>query len=166
MLAGPLGKDKESSWLIRWGCPGVRQRPHGMMRLSFSGISGPGRVDEASLVSSSSPKVRPHRHRTPGGGIRLQETWPGHGLCVLHGSPPPVSGSARGPGSPFPPPPSGSVCICTVTFRYLFCHSCLVLPSPSGQKPLIRPPDSLCSHPRGKDSFFPIIGGETEGPVQ
>lgn len=44
MLAGPLGKEKESSWLIRWECPGVRQRPHVRMRLSFPGTSGPGRM--------------------------------------------------------------------------------------------------------------------------
>lgn len=163
MLAGPLGKGKEGSWLIRWGCPGVRQSPHGMMRLSFPGISGLGKKDDASLASSSSSKARPRRWRTPRGGTELKETPPSHGLCVLCGSLPP-----NGPGEchehgVLPP---GRVYVPAVTFRSPFCPSCFLLPSPRGRKPLIGPLDSLCPGPGGKDRFFPITGGETEGPGQ
>lgn len=61
------------------------------MRLSFPGISGPERMDDASLASKSSPNTRPYRCRTPGEGSKLKETRPGQGLYVFHGSPPPNS---------------------------------------------------------------------------
>lgn len=123
MLAEPLGKKKEGSWLIRWGCPGVRQRPHGTIRLSFPGISGPGQTDDASLASSSCLKARPCRCRTPGGGTKLKKTWPSFVLCVDCGFPPPnAPGESQGPRVlPLFP---GSASVRAMTFGFLFCFSC------------------------------------------
>ena len=67
---GPWEKRERAAGSPGGGCPGVRQRPHGMMKLSFSGISGLGRMDDTSLASGSSPKPRPYRSK-------LKETWPG-----------------------------------------------------------------------------------------
>lgn len=152
MLAGPLGKEKKGSWLVRWGCPGVRQRPHGMMRLSFSGISGPGRMDDVSLATGSSPKGRHHRcSRILGRRTKLTVTWSSHGLCVLRGSPSPADpGSPRGAGPSHP----GRVS-CAETSRSLFCPSCFLLPLSGTQKPLIGPPDSSAPRPGAKEGFFP-----------
>lgn len=99
---------------VSWG-----QRPHGTIRLSFPGISGPGRIDESSLASSSSLKANSCRCRTPGGGTKRQKTWPSFDLCVFCGSPRQsvlrnLRGTVSSPSSPG----------VRVTFRCFFCPSC------------------------------------------
>lgn len=135
---------------MSWG-----QRPHGMMRLSFPGISGPGRLDDTSLASNSSPKSRFHRGRTPGAGTKLKKTWPGHGLCVLHGSHHQTVSGVQDP------PPSECV--------YLYSNIQISL-LPQLLHPGVRNLSSGLLIPSAPvqeaRTAFPIIGGETEGPVQ
>lgn len=78
---GPWERRERAAGSPGGGCPGVRQRPHGMMKLSFSGISGLGRMDDTSLASGSSPKPRPYRCRTHGRGPSSKR--PGH-VVPLH----------------------------------------------------------------------------------
>lgn len=150
MLAGPLGKEREGSWFTGWGCPGVRQRPHGMMKLSFSGISGLGRMDDASLASGSSPKARPYRCRTPGRGPssrRPGQTVPLHPLWI------PVtnrSGSLGGAGPSHLGGMSGAL-----TLRTLFRPGCFLLPSSRAPKLLDGASRLICPHPGGKERFSP-----------
>lgn len=145
VLAGPLGKEREGSWFTGWGVS-WGQRPHGMMKLSFSGISGLGRMDDAALASGSSPKARPYRCRTPGRGPSSRR--PGQ-VVPLHPPWVPItnrSGSLRVAG----PSHLGGV-----TLRTLFCPGCFLLPSSRILKLLDRASRLIFPHPGRKESFSP-----------
>lgn len=149
---------REGSWFTGWGVS-WGQRPHGMMKLSFSGISGLGRMDDAAFPWPLAPLLKPG----PIGAGLLEEVQAQGDLarwcpCTLHGSPSPTDlGSLRVAG----PSHLGGV-----TLRTLFCPGCFLLPSSRILKLLTGPPDSSSPIQDARKAFPPDSGGETEGPMQ
>ena len=81
-------------------------------------------------------------------------------LCLLWVSPSIGSEESQGHGVlPLLPRSASDI-------QMLLLPQLLVLPLSRGWKPLVRRSGSLCPRPGGKDSFFAITGGETEGPEQ